>query len=78
LKLTEGEAERNVSSDSDDDKYLNVFNEVKKKPEGEEKGPEKEIIGKLHKDINRDFYLRYLDWMMRMLFTGSDSALERA
>ena len=74
LKLTEGEADKCVASDSDDDQYLNVFNDIKAK--AEESGAKKEeveTIGKIHKDINRDFYLRYLDWLMRILHTGNAS-----
>ena len=79
LKLTEGAAERDVSSDSDDDKYLNVFGDRKPKPDQtKSEANTVEKIGLLHKDINRDFYLRYLDWLMRMLYTGELTAQERA
>lgn len=79
LKMTEGPAERIVSSDSDDDQYLNVFGDKKAKAdESKADSGSVEKIGMLHKDINRDFYLRYLDWLMRMLYTGERSAAEKA
>lgn len=79
MKLIDGEAEKNVSSDSDDEKYLNVFGEKKVTNQESNKSMNSvEKIGALHKDINRDFYLRYLDWLMRMLYTGELTAAERA
>lgn len=78
LKMIEGEAEKCVSSDSDDDKYLNVFGDKKANVEESKIVTNTtEKISNLHKDINRDFYLRYLDWLMRMLYTGELSAEEK-
>jgi hypothetical protein len=76
LNFISGEAEQNVSSDSDDEKYLNVF---KEKNEEQKILPENEIekISAIHKEINRDFYLRYLDFLMRMLYTGKTSPQEQ-
>lgn len=74
LNLQNVPSNLDVSSDTDDDEYLDIFGSNTSGSTKTSSGGSK--ISDIHQSANNDFYLRYLDWLMRVMYTGKTNIAE--